>query len=324
MDRGSGEPAGGGAVVGSMEDLERCLVSWAGPRQDIRTMLIVGSRAGHDRPADEWSDLDVAFTTTSPDRYLATTEWLNEIGGVWVAYADPEGITRHVLFAGGLDAGIAPLPHQTLRALLLVEKLRQRFPIMFRLLPRPVREAMDRAVHEISAYCRGGVRVILDKDGLGARALSMLPDGPTLGSLPSAEEFLAVVSEFWFLSVWNAKHLRRGEVWAAKTIACDGRMKTLLLRVIEWHTRATRGADYDTWENGRHLEEWADARILDDLRVTFGHYDDEDAWRASLATMNLFRTLATDTAQRLDLPYPTRADAHVSDWVTRCEADRDP
>jgi aminoglycoside 6-adenylyltransferase len=324
MDRGSGKPAGERGAVASMDDLERRLVSWAMPRQDIRTMLIVGSRASRDRPADEWSDLDVAFTTTSPARYLATAEWLNEIGEVWVAYADPEGVTRHVLFAGGLDAGIAPLPHRALRALLLVEKLRQRSPIMFRLLPRPVRVAMDRAVDEISAYCRGGVRVILDKDGHGARALSVLPQAPTSGSLPSAEQFLAVVNEFWFLTVWNAKHLRRGELWAAKTIVCDGRMKTLLLRVIEWHARATRGAEYETWENGRHLEEWADARVLDDLRVAFGHYDDEDAWRASIATMNLFRTIATDTAQHLGLPYPTRVDAQVSDWVTRCEADRDP
>ena len=131
-----------------------------------------------------------------------------------------------------------------------------------------------------------------------------------------------MVNEFWFLTTWNAKHLRRGELWAAKTTACDGRMKTLLLRMIEWHARATRGANYDTWEDGRHLEEWAEPRVLDDLRGTFAHYDDEDVWRASLATMSLFRALATETAQRLDFRYPTSIDANISDWVMHCEADR--
>ena len=75
--------------------------------------------------------IHVAFTTTSPARYLETIEWLNEIGEVWVAFADPQGVTRHVLFAGGLDAGIAPLPHTALRVLPYVLKLRARFPRMF-------------------------------------------------------------------------------------------------------------------------------------------------------------------------------------------------
>ena len=304
-----------------MEELERRLVSWAAPRRDIRMMLVVGSRARLDDPADEWSDLDVGFTTTSPAPYLATTEWLDEIGEVWVAYADPQGVTRHVLFAGGLDAGIAPLPHRALRALTHMLKLRARLPIMFRLLPRPVREAIDRQVDEIAAYSRRGFRLLLDKDGLGASALA-LAQGSVPASVPSAEQFRAAVNEFWFLTVWNAKHLRRGELWAAKTVACDGRMKTLLLRMIEWHACATRGGDYDTWEDGRRLEEWADPRILDDLRATFAHYDNEDVWRASLATMSIFRTIATETAQRLDLPYPTSADARISDWVMHCEADR--
>ena len=322
MDRRSDEPTGGGARVASMEELERRLVSWATGRRDVRTMLVVGSRARLDHPADEWSDLDVAFTTKSPGRYLATMDWLDEIGDVWVAFADPQGVTRHVLFAGGLDAGIAPLPHAAFRVLPYLLKLRTRFPMMFRVLPRPVRDAIDRQVDEISAYCRRGVRLLLDKDGLGASALATLPHGSVPASLPSAEQFRAVVKEFWFLTVWNAKHLRRGELWAAKTTACDGRMKELLVRMIEWHTWATRGADYDTWANGRHLEEWAEPRVLDGLRATFAHYDDEDVWRASLATMNLFRTLATETAQRLGLRYPTNADASVSDWVIHCEADR--
>ncbi len=285
-------------------------------------MVVVGSRARLDHFADEWSDLDVAFTTTSPASYLATTDWLSEIGDVWIAYSDPQGVTRHVLFAGGLDAGIAPLPHAAIRVLPYLLKLRARFPSMFRLLPRPVRATIDRQVDEISAYCRRGVRLLLDKDGHAASALGALQQDYVAASLPSGEQFRAVVNEFWFLTVWNAKHLRRGELWAAKTVACDGRMKTLLLRVIEWHACATRGAGYDTWENGRHLEEWADPQVVDHLRATFGHYNDEDLWRASLATMNLFRTLATETAQRLDLPYPTSADARISAWVMHCEADR--
>ena len=321
MDHRNNESGDGDARVASMEALERRLVSWAEGRRDIRMMVVVGSRARLEHPADEWSDLDIGFTTTSPAAYLTTMEWLNEIGDVWVAYADPHGVTRHVLFAGGFDAGIAPLPHRAVWALTRVLKLRARLPILFRVLPRRVRATIDRQVDEVAAYSRRGFRLLLDKDGLGASALE-LARGSVAASLPSAEEFRAAVNEFWFLTVWNAKHLRRGELWAAKTMACDGRMKTLLLQMIEWHAHATNGEDYDTWENGRHLEDWADPRVLDDLRATFARYDNDDVWRASRATRSLFRTIATETAQRLDQPYPSSVDAHVSDWLTQCEADR--
>jgi aminoglycoside 6-adenylyltransferase len=318
----SDEPVASGAAPASMDALEARLVRWAKSRRDIRTVLVVGSRAREERPADEWSDLDVAFTTTSRASYLTSTEWISDLGDVWVAYADQEGVTRHVLFAGGLDAGIAPLPHVALRTLLYVQRVRARFPRLWQVVPGPARAAVDGHIDELSAYCHRGVRLLLDKDGLGASLLAALPRDAVPAPLPTAEQFRAVVNEFWFLAVWNVKHLRRGELWAAKTVACDGRMKTLLLRMIEWHTRATKGADYDTWENGRHLEQWADPEVIDALRATFGHYDNEDLWRASTATTALFRALAAETAGLLDLPDPTSTDTQIADWITACQEHR--
>jgi aminoglycoside 6-adenylyltransferase len=322
MSRTDREAADGQAELASMDDLEARLVGWAKERPDVRTVLVVGSRARVEQPADEWSDLDVAFTTTRTASYLATTGWLSEIGEVWMAFADPHGVTRHVMFAGGLDAGIAPLPHRALRMLVLVLEVRARLPKLQRVVPKRVAGAIDQQVDDVSSYCGRGARLLLDKDGLGGRLLAALPGETRRARLPTSEQFAAVVHEFWFLTVWNAKHLRRGEVWTAKTVACDGRMKTLLLQMIEWYTRAVNGADYDTWENGRHLEQWADPRITEDLRTTFGHYDSEDLWRASLATSELFRALATETARLLDLPYPNRADLHASSWVAECASNR--
>ena len=87
--------------------------------------------------------------------------------------------------------------------------------------------------------------------------------------------------------------------------------------------RATKGAGYDTWENGRHLEQWAEPEILDALGATFGHYDNEDLWHTSgPATTALFQTLATESARLLNLGDPTSADAHVADWISACEERR--
>ena len=80
--------------------------------------------------------------------------------------------------------------------------------------------------------------------------------------IPSSEaEYLNIVNDFWFHTVWTAKHLRRGELWWAKS-CCDGYLKNLLLRMLEFHARATKGPDFDTWMSGRFLETWADPRAV--------------------------------------------------------------
>ncbi len=107
-------------------------------------------------------------------------------------------------------------------------------------------------------------------------------------------------------------------------------MKHLLLRMIEWHTRATNGWDYDTWHHGRFLERWADPRAVKGLRDAYAHYDEEeeeeeeeDVRRALLATMDLFRWLAIETAEQLSYPHPTLADEHATELARMLLAERD-
>jgi hypothetical protein len=51
------------------------------------------------------------------------------------------------------------------------------------------------------------------------------------------------------------------------------------------------------------------------LRAAFAHYDRDDIARALLATMDLFRWLAAETAEHLDYAYPALADEHATGLV---------
>ena len=121
---------------------------------------------------------------------------------------------------------------------------------------------------------------------------------------PAESEFLNLVNDFWYHTVWTGKHLRRGELWWAKS-CCDNYLKNLLRQMMEWHTRAAKGEDVDTWMRGRFLEEWADPRAVDSLPAVFAHYHQEDVWRALTETMELFRWLSIETADLLGYSYPT-------------------
>jgi aminoglycoside 6-adenylyltransferase len=297
----------------NLKDLEQRFVAWAERRPDIRAAIVVGSSAREDHPADEWADLDLGFTTTNPRRYLTSTDWLQQIATPWVAVLDPGGVVQHVLFEGGVDAGFAVIAHgQITWAMRLLPTLR-RFPVLWRAVPGGQR--MRRDLAEVADYYRRGSRVIVDKDGLAQRFLALLPAAELVAGLPTEANFVDLVQRFWFQAVWTAKHLRRGELWWAKAQGLDGEMKSFLLRMIEWHARSLHGWDYDTWDHGRFLEEWAEPRVIEALRPAFARYDAADAWRALLATMALFRSLAKETAGRLGYPYPAQVDSYLSAWI---------
>jgi aminoglycoside 6-adenylyltransferase len=301
-----------------MDELEAKLVAWAKRRKDIRAAIIVGSRARTDHPADEWSDLDIALASTNAGRYHRDTSWIGEIANVWTIYKDPSGVTYHVLFEGGLDAGIAVIPVSQAKLATRVVPLMRRFPGITRRLP--LGKNLERNIDEVAEYYRRGVRIALDKDGTAAEFLALFPARARSHKLPSASQFQDAIDEFWFAMVWTAKHLWRGEVWYARASGYEGHLRELLLRMIEWHAWTTHGPDYETWSDGRFIEEWADPRVLahlPDAMPGYGRAAIEGALR-SLAM--LYSELSEETARGLGFEYSQELAANVTRWV----AERSP
>jgi len=297
------------------EQIIKRFVIWAEAQPDIGTAFVIGSQARTTRPADEWSDLDLVVTVNKPERYLSETNWLKDIGNPWVTFIERTGDERErrVLFEGGLDVDFALLSRRKIQLLTRFLRDRERFPALFRLLPKTVVQQVSQGIAVLSDIARRGTRVLLDKDGIVEHLLRVNAEVPS-SHPPAQDEFLDLINDFWYHTVWTAKKLRRGELWTA--IGCsDSYMMWRLLRMIEWHACATNGWDYDTWHGGRFLEQWADARIVKDLHGVFAHYDEKDLWRSLSATMDLFRWVTVETAAQLKYPYPTSADEHATELV---------
>jgi aminoglycoside 6-adenylyltransferase len=273
--------------------------AWAESRPDIRALVVVGSWARADHPADPWSDLDLWIFAVDPERYLADLGWVAALGEVSIAFLERHPghpLEVFALFAegrtfNGMFSAHADLPH-------LVE------------------------TRADWGLLRRGARVLVDKDGLAAGLVVPTGAAALPGQPPPLDEFQTVVSAFWYSVFYVARQLRRGELWRVKVR--DQELKQRLLWMLECHARATHGWDYDTWFQGRFLPEWADPGALAALDATFGHFNAADSWRALFATMDLFRRLATETATHLGYAYPAAADAHVTALVTALHAERQP
>lgn len=272
--------------------LEQHFAAWALDQPAIQAATIVGSRARSIHSADEWSDLDLVVFASDATLYLRDPTWLNAFGTVIAAVAHSFG--QHdrewiALYADGtkLDAAflsIDPVATPTLQTMLDA-------------FPYPV-------------VLQRGVRVLVDKTNASTELQLRKIDVP---SLPDQAKFAASINRMGLDAIKTAKFIRRHDLWRAKQV-CDGDLKQHLLTLLEWHA-AAQADPRDIWYDGRFLAEWADREALSELPATFAAYEISDLRRALFATLELFRRLARDVAQRLDYPYPLQSDRAIDDLI---------
>jgi aminoglycoside 6-adenylyltransferase len=263
-----------------VDDAEALLVAvmaWSRERSDVRAVLVVGSRARADTPADRWSDTDLVLVVDDPGPYLASSEWLGAFGQPLLTFVEPTAVgpfaERRVLFETGLEVDFALVPVAAARQM-----------------------AED---PEGRAVLRRGFRVLVDKLGLeGTLRTGATP--PPASGLPDQVAFAQVTHDFWYHLVWAAKKLRRGELWIA-TQTCNCHLNGLVVTLLAWQVKAA-DPQADTWHGGRFLERWADPHALRELRLAYAGYDAADLARALWATAELFQRLERECAERLGLP----------------------
>ena len=276
-----------------MQDLIERFANWALDQADVRSAIIVGSWARADKPADNMSDLDLAVVVTDPSIYLSDAAWLRAFGEPGLTFvestADGNFRERRVLFRDGRDVDFSLLP-----AVVVRQMVGQKIP------------------PEIVAVLRRGFKILIDKDGLAEQLTDATRWAENLPILPTESTWIETNHDFLYHAVWAAKKARRGELWIAKS-SCDGYLKTLLLRLIEWYS-VTSG-DRDTWHKGRFLEHWAEPEILEELPGTFARYTLVDVERALLASLRFYERFGREVAKRLGYVFPDEACAFAGAQV---------
>lgn len=272
------------------------LVAWAERDHNIRALIQTGSSSRPTGSADRFSDRDIEIVARDPAPLLADDAWIHAIAPVWIAQYlenDPGDFeTRLVFFEGGCK-------------------------VEFTLADCTRIEAMVETGTLDGLYERG-CRVLLDKDGL-AGGLPTPSNAPPKHSLPARAEITRTVTEFWFEAAHMPIYLIRDELWVVKFR--DWTMKEMLLRMLEWHSIATRGPDTETWSIGTKMKQWLDAETWNEVHDVFSRFDRADAWRGLGAVMALFTRLTRETASLLEIGYPVAAERSVTAYVLGFEAE---
>jgi len=193
------------------------VAAWARARDDVRALVLFGSLARADSPADEWSDVDTIALVDDPERYLADDTWVAELGRPVLTFVEQTKLggvfERRVLLEGGVDIDIVLAPAA----------------------------AAERLPTGAPGVLRRGFLVLHDELGLAPRleeAASAAPAEPP----PTAAELDQVCADLWYHGLWTA-------------LEClDSHMRHRLLALLRW--RAILDGR-PVWQGARFVERWA-------------------------------------------------------------------
>jgi aminoglycoside 6-adenylyltransferase len=248
-------------------DHERVLddiVVWGREDENVRLVVLTGSLAREPDAAHPHSDLDIELYVQDPGALLRRGGWYERFGDVLVVEKlanqgwHPTRLVHYV--DGKIDFMVGPVA------------------------------AAERGLTYARPY-----RVLLDKDGFGAR-LRLEPQEP---HPPDRDEFSRCVNWFWAAALMQAKAIVRDEPWMAKIRDRD--LKEELLLMTEWDHRARYGPGFDTWHLGMRMRHWMDPDVQEALERCWSGFSLEEAGAALRASIDLFDRLARRTAEALGL-----------------------
>jgi hypothetical protein len=189
------------------------VAAWAGTQADVRAVLLVGSQARADTPADEFSDVDLGLFVDDPEHYLRDGAWVRSFGEPLLTLLEPTAVggfeEGRVLFQDGLE-------------------------VDFSILPAPVAKAPPA---EADAVLGRGFCVVYD--GIGLDDLEPAGTPPTAPPTQAALEQLS--SDFWYHVLWARRSCGAASCWWPARCATATSLGLSSSSHGGEHTTATRG-----------------------------------------------------------------------------------
>jgi aminoglycoside 6-adenylyltransferase len=270
------------------------IVHWGESRPDVRALVLTSSRARADGSADVLSDYDVIVFVPNAAAFVADPAWTQGYGAPLAWWGDEHEVLgerthfRGVVYDDGVKVDWSIWPESLLGRVAGAD---------------PLPDDLD-----------VGYRVLLDESGSTAGWPS-----PTFRAHvprpPSADEYDALVREFWWSSTYVAKGLWRGELTLAK-FALDVDLKLdALRRMLEWRLELEHDWSLRPGVLGRGLERLLAPELWAEYATTYVGADVDENWDALFRTCELFRRIAREVGDALGHEYPEAADVRMKELL---------
>lgn len=159
--------------------------------------------------------------------------------------------------------------------------------------------------------------VLLDKD----HRIPELPppsDRDYLPKPPTAKLFDDCCNEFWWVSVYVAKGLWRDELTYTKHML-DVYVREQLMKMLTWYIGVQTDFQRSAGKMGKYFKECLEPEIWEQLESTYADSQPEHIWESLFAMCALFRQTAQSVAGHFGFHYPEQDDKNVTTYLRQIQ-----
>jgi len=278
----------------SEKEMLDLILGYARGNEDVRAVIMNGSRVNPDAKKDPFQDYDIVYLVKSVEPYRRNPEIPRYFGDILILQTpedmvDPPpsnnggyGYLMQFMDGNRIDLGFYPTEHAR------------------------------RCVEDTLSV------VLLDKDHL----IGELPPPNDLGYLPqkpTAKAFEDCCNEFWWVTPYAAKGLWRDELTYAKQIL-DVYIRDQLMKMLTWYFGLKTGFQKSPGKEGKYLKGPLGEDVWDMLVHTYSDARPDATWEALFVMGDLFRQVAKVVASEFRFTYPEQDDRNVSAYIRRIKA----
>ena len=235
---------------------------------EVEAIALSGSRTNPQVPKDEFQDYDVVYIVENLNDLLSDLSWLDQFGMRLIEQHNVLGHRRLylMLFEDGNRIDLTLCPKES------------------------IQEWVD---------SEAGFKVLKDDKGLFD---SYIPSPKRYWTAPpTEEEFAASCNEFWWVSAYVVKAIRRNQlIYAIDHLY--GICQQELLKVLSWQVTSERGS-VDIGKNYKYLFKYLSDEQEKEFSALLDLSSLEKNSQSLFATMNFFHREASVLAQKMGFTY---------------------
>ncbi len=268
------------------------VIEWASKNEEVRTVILTGSRAGRKTDVDLFSDYDIEIGVNDLTDFLKNEEWLSIFGEILTLIRqDDDGFS--------------------MRMVLYKDYVRIDFKVYAATYFGQFAER-----EELPKHWDNGYYILIDKNGI-TKSLKPPTHSSFIIKKPTEDEFLFVVNDFWWDTTYVAKSLWRNELYYAKYVLDTIIRVSYLQKMIEWNIGLRHNWEVSTNKNGRFFRRYLSDETWTQLEKTFSGSAMEENWASLSAIIHLFRQLAITIATELHYSYPRKTDVEIGEYLEK-------
>ena len=282
----------------SEKEMYELILGYAEKNDDIRAVILNGSRANPARVPDPFNDFDIVYLVRDAAPYKSTPlniEYGEKLFGKMLVF---ERTDDNELFGDDIPDTVCYL---------------MQFADGNRI------DLTIADIKRYEAYCfddRLSV-VLLDKDEIIPKLLPA-DESSHFITPPNERTFSECRTEFWWVAPYVSKGLWHGQLlFAYKHL---GIIREMHLQMLKWYAGAIHGFDLSVGKAGDRLAKLLPEELWRDYLSTFAICDERDIWRALFSACDGFSRLSVITAEKFGFCITDSYDKEVPKFLRYTES----